>query len=210
MPEVPYLSTRCPLCGDKVSMPPGTARALAGRDIEMSNTANRDIFAFLHLCTNEQCLGSTVAYYSEEPRGDLSYLFHNPEFHAHTVHKAVPDRPRKILQDANDARSSPIACTTTAVRAVEAMLAEKGYRKSGLKSRITKAVESGDLPKAMGDWAAEVRELGVSSHTDEKPEPLSTKEDAERALLFANTLAQYLFVLPARITKARKPESGDS
>ncbi|MCH7888871.1 MAG: DUF4145 domain-containing protein [Proteobacteria bacterium] len=167
------------------------------------------MMAYLHLCTNKNCIGSTVAYYLKKGPNHPSYKFHRPEFQAHTVHEAVPPRPREILQNANDARGSPIACTTTAVRAVEAMMAEKGYRtrKLGLKGRIAKAIESGDLPKVMGDWAEEVRELGVASHTDEEPEPLSTKEDAERALLFANTLADYLFVMPARILEARKPDS---
>ncbi len=208
MPDVPYLSTRFPLCGDNVSMPPAGPGAMACPD---AFGQHHHMMAFLHLCTNEKYIGSTVAYNSKKGAEPHSYKFHSPEFQAHTVHEAVPERPRQILREANDARRSPIACTTTAVRAVEAMLAEKGYRdrKLGLKWRIAKASESGDLPKDMGDWAEEVRVLGVASHTDEELEPLFTKEDAERALLFANTLAQYLFVLPARILEGRKP-NGDS
>ena len=101
-----------------------------------------------------------------------------------------------------------MACTTTAVRAVEAMLAEEGYhdRKQGLKRRIDNAVAEGKLPPAMGDWANEVREIGNETHTDESPAPLPGKEDAKQALLFANMLAEYLFVLPTRIKQARGKE----
>jgi hypothetical protein len=53
----------------------------------------------------------------------------------------------------------------------------------------------------MGEWAHEIREFGNEGHTDEEPAPLATKEDAEHVLKYANTLAEYLFVLPARIKK---------
>jgi hypothetical protein len=66
----------------------------------------------------------------------------------------------------------------------------------------------------MGEWAHEVREIGNETHTDEYPEPIPTKDDAERALEFANLLSEYLFVLPVKIAEARahrtkdmKPES---
>ncbi len=114
-----------------------------------------------------------------------------------------------MLQDANDARNTPVACTTTAGRAVEAMMAKKRYakRSDSLKKRIDKAVEDGVLPVAMGEWAHEVREIGRETHTDEEPAPLPDSNDAKQALLFANMLAQYLFVLPARISKARGQET---
>ncbi len=86
------------------------------------------------------------------------------------------------------------------------MLAERGYKKGGLKGRIEKAVEGGNLPQDIADWANEVREIGNVTHTDAEPEPLPSDKDATRSLLFANTLADYLFVLPARIKSGRKKQ----
>ncbi len=115
---------------------------------------------------------------------------------------------REILQQANDAKLFPVACVTTASRAVEAMLAEAGIanRKLSLKKRIDKAVEGGLLPPIMGEWAHEVREFGRDGHTDEDPSDLPDKEEVAHVLQYANMLAQYLFVLPLRIRKARGNE----
>ena len=110
-----------------------------------------------------------------------------------------------MLQSANDARRAPVACAAAAVKAVEAMMAEVGYRarRHSLRKRIDQAVEDLILPKLMGDLAHEVREIGNETHTDDDPEPITTQADADRALKFANLLAEYLFQLPAQIAKAR-------
>jgi hypothetical protein len=114
-----------------------------------------------------------------------------------------------MLQSANDAHHTPVACTAAAVRAVEAMMAEIGYkeRKLGLRRRIDKAVEDRVLPPLMADLAHDVREIGNETHTDETPEPIPNQTDADRALKFANLLASYLFVLPAQIAAARSPKA---
>lgn len=205
--ELPHLSTRCPTCGDHTSMPPACDPVKASEISRLNYSRTDTLFAVLHLCTNSNCSGATVGYYSYSRNQGYRYEFHRPEFDAYEVPEEVPKRPRAILQDANDARKTPVACTAAAVRAVEAMLAEEGYckRSMSLKKRIDTAVDARALPPAMGDWANEVREIGRETHTDESPAPLPKERDAKHALLFANTLAQYLFVLPARISKARKP-----
>jgi hypothetical protein len=85
------------------------------------------------------------------------------------------------------------------------MMAEVGYkdRKVGLRKRIDAAVRDGQLPKLMGDLAHDVREIGNEAHTDEDPEPVTNQADSDRALRFANLLAEYLFELPEQIAKAR-------
>ena len=62
----------------------------------------------------------------------------------------------------------------------------------------------------MAEWAHDVREIGNETHTDEDPGPPPDKTDAERVLRFANTLAEYLFVLPARIKKASGKDKPDA
>ncbi len=191
-------------------MPPVCEPALAARRVEVGIGRTEDIYGVLHICTNSNCTGATVGYYFISGGGFQRWYFW-PQFSAHEVSEEVPERPRVILQDANDAWNSPVACVTTAVRAVEAMMAELEYdkRSMGLKNRIDSAVKAGDLPHAMGDWANEVREIGNETHTDEAPAPLPTEDEAKKALLFANTLADYLFVMPARISEAREPDEDE-
>ncbi len=202
---VPYLSTRCASCGDRVSMPPTSEPALVNPVAQLDYDHPVSLYAVLHLCTNKKLNGSTVGYYTLWQNRGFDYEYHDPEHRAFRAPEEIPERPRILLQEANDARNTPSACTATAVRAVEAMMAEFGYRerKLGLKKRIDTAVEDRVLPPMMGEWADEVREFGNVTHTDEQPEPLPDKKEAEMALLFANYLARYLFVLPARIKKAR-------
>ena len=201
---VDYLSTRCPRCGDSVSMPP-VCEPVKSADVTLDRRHPPvPIYAVLHLCTNSNCPGAVVAHYRSEG-GELSPAFHEPRWHAHEVSDAVPERPRQILQSANNARHTSIACVAAAVKAVEAMMAEVGYRERrlGLQKRINKAVEERKLPPLMAELAHDVREIGNETHTDEEPEPLTTQEDAEQALKFANLLAEYLFVLPAEVEKAK-------
>jgi Domain of unknown function (DUF4145) len=206
--EIPHLSVKCWKCRDSTSMPPRSRAALVHPDYDQSRYANRyggvPLYAVLHTCTNENCLGASIGYYSEfEDRYLLE--FHTPQYRAYKASEEIPPRPRQILQDANDSAKSPVACVSAAVRAIEAMLAEKGYneRKDGLLGRIKKAIAAGQLPGVMADWALEVREIGTETHTDEAPLPLPSAEEAERALTFANLLASYLFELPAIIRDHR-------
>ena len=58
---------------------------------------------------------------------------------------SVPERPRAMLQSANDACYVPIACAAAAVRAVEAMMAEVGYKER--RFNLKKRIEGGGGPK---------------------------------------------------------------
>jgi hypothetical protein len=63
-----------------------------------------------------------VAYYTFDSRsGEYDYEAHTPMWEPYTVPDTVPERPRAMLQSANDARHTPIACVAAALRAVEAM-----------------------------------------------------------------------------------------
>jgi len=206
--EVPHLSAKCWKCGDSTSMPPRCAPVLVTRSYEGSRYQPRwrnvELYAVLYTCTNATCYGATVGYYS---LGDNSFLleFHAPRYNAYKAPDEIPDRPRKMLQGAGDSLSAPVACVSASVRAVEAMLAEKGYRerKIGLMGLIKAAVADGHLPGVMADWALEVREIGTDTHTDEVPAPLPSAEDARRAFIYAKTLAEYLFEMPAVIARNR-------
>ncbi len=205
MIAIPHLSIRCPRCGDKTSMPPVSDPIQVVRNYQTEDGFVGPLVAVLHTCTNTDCAGATIGYYLGGDRQAWRFRYHRPRYDTLVIPEAVPKRPRTILQDANDACDFPVACTGAAVRAVAAMMAEMKYKKGGVLPRIEKAVADGVLPKVVGDWAKEVRNIGVTAYTDDDSGPLPTKDDAQESLLFANTLAQYLFILPSRIPTLRKP-----
>jgi hypothetical protein len=67
--------------------------------------------------------------------------------------------------------------------------------------------DHGVLPLSIADWANEMRDFGNVGRADEPPESLLSAKDAAQVLTFANTLAEYLFVLPARIKDYRSAGS---
>jgi len=57
----------------------------------------------------------------------------------------------------------------------------------------------------MAAWVHEIRlDANEQRHADEGA-PLPSGADAAKVIEFANALAQFLYVLPARVEKGRKP-----
>jgi len=89
--------------------------------------------------------------------------------------------------------------------AVDAMLKERGYRDGNLYGRIQKAEAEGVLTKHMAEWAHDIRlDANDERHADHDASA-KTGEDAARCLEFADALADLLHVLPARVTRAKRP-----
>jgi Domain of unknown function (DUF4145) len=88
--------------------------------------------------------------------------------------------------------------------AVDAMLKKLGYNEGSLYSRIDQAVQEHKLTAAMGEWAHEIR-LGSNRprHADEK-RPHVSDEEAKQSVEFAEALANFLFVLTARIERGQE------
>lgn len=85
--------------------------------------------------------------------------------------------------------------------AIDAMLKEKGYINGSLNQRIKLAAKEHLLTESMADWAHDVRlDANVQRHADVGAELPTTKE-AEKSIEFAIALAEYLFVLPARVQR---------
>ena len=90
-----------------------------------------------------------------------------------------------------------------AASAVDAMLKEKGYRDGNLNGRIKKAAENHLITEEMAIWAHEIRlDANDQRHADESA-PLPSEVDASKVIEFASALAQFLFVLPARVQRGR-------
>ncbi len=101
-----------------------------------------------------------------------------------------------FLNQSIGSKHAPSGAVMLAASSVDAMLKEKGYKDGKLYGRIVKAVSDHLITAEMGKWAHEVRlEANDQRHADEEA-PMATKEDAERIIEFALSLAQFLFVLP--------------
>jgi hypothetical protein len=119
----------------------------------------------------------------------------------------IPETPRRYLDQAINAIHAPDAAVMVAASSVDAMLKEKGLTRGSLYERIDKAVTDHLLTEDMGRWAHQVRlDANEPRHADAQS-PHHTVESAKQAIQFAQSLAEILFVLPARVTKGiRKTE----
>lgn len=121
-----------------------------------------------------------------------------------TVDSAIPLKARTFLHQANETIHSPSGSIMLSASSIDAMLKTKGYKEGSLYKRIEKAVEDHLITAEMAKWAHQVR-LGANDerHADEDAE-LPTSKDAEKLIDFTTALAQFLFVLPARIEQGIK------
>lgn len=78
---------------------------------------------------------------------------------------------------------------------------EKDYTEGSLYTRIDKAAEDHLITEEMAKWAHQVRlDANDQRHADEKA-TLPTNEDAKLAFDFAVAFAEYLFVLPSKVSR---------
>ncbi len=84
------------------------------------------------------------------------------------------------------------------------MLKEKGLAEGNLFSRIDAAAESHLITREMAAWALEVRlDANDQRHADESAD-FPDEADAQKSIDFAKALAEFLFVLPARVERGRR------
>jgi len=125
-----------------------------------------------------------------------------------TVSEDIPVRARRFLEQAINSLHAPSGAIMLSASAVDAMLKEKKYKTGSLYDRIDKAVEKNLITAAMAEWAHEVRlDANDERHADDDAE-LPEIEDGERCVDFATALGQFMFVLPARITRGIDSAAG--
>lgn len=180
---------RCPHCS--VARP---TLAMVGQ-FETRDHAQQNLRKWrCYACSN--CGGLVTAC---APNWDVEATRHFPE--SREVSDNIPERPRTYLQQAADSIHAPAGSLMLAASAVDSMLKIKGYKDGSLYTRIEKAVEDHLITKEMATWAHEVRlDANDQRHVDEAA-VLPTPDDATRAIDFALALAQFLFVLPARVQR---------
>lgn len=113
----------------------------------------------------------------------------------------IPERARTFLQQAIDSIRSPSGAVMLAASSVDAMLKAKNFKSGTLFDRINQAASQHLITQEMAQWAHDVRlDANDQRHADEAA-PLPTPADAQRVIEFARALAQFMFVLPARVQR---------
>lgn len=189
---------RCPHCS--VDRP-----RLQTRGTFNTDTYNSDNKRFWSTYICNRC-GGVVLAASKEKNGEITEMY--PE--ATPVDEAVPERARAYLKQAVETRHAPAGSIMLSASAVDAMLKAKDYREGSLYSRIKRAEENQLVTGEMAAWAHEVRlDANFQRHADEEEE-LPTLEDAKHTVEFALALAEFLFVLPARVKRGRESTKTDT
>lgn len=141
--------------------------------------------------------GGLVTAFSRSQRGEIEEYFPDNT----KVDENIPDRAKSYLEQALISIHSPAGAVMLAASAIDSMLKEKGYTEGTLYKRIKQAAADNLLTKEMETWAHEVRlEANDQRHSDVDSE-LPDEGDAKRTIDFSQALAQFLFVLPARIQR---------
>ena len=113
----------------------------------------------------------------------------------------LPEKVKAYLQQAIDSTFAPSGSVMLCASAVDAMLKQKDYLEGTLYSRINKAADKGLLTKEMATWAHQVRlDANDERHSDTES-TLPTVDEAKKAIEFTKTLAGFLFILSAKVTR---------
>lgn len=148
----------------------------------------------LYKCGN--CGGMVTASASNFNQPVLEYFPSSTE-----INEDIPGKAKTFLEQAVASIHAPAGAVMLAASSVDAMLKEKGYREGNLYNRIEQAVNDNLLTSEMASWAHEVRlDANDQRHADDNA-ALPNEDDAKKVIDFATAIAEYLFVLPARIQR---------
>ncbi len=131
--------------------------------------------------------------------GSVSEIYPAPT----QVDEALPSTAKEYLTQALNSLHAPAGSVMLCASAVDAMLKAKGYTAGSLYTRINKAADDHLITEGMKEWAHEVRlDANDQRHADEAA-ALPTTAAAQRSIEFAQSLGQFLFVLPAQVARGR-------
>ncbi len=118
-----------------------------------------------------------------------------------SLSEIIPEPARTYLMQAIDSLHSPAGSVMLSAASIDAMLKAKSFKEGNLYSRIENASTAHLITPEMAKWAHEVRlDANEQRHADDNA-PLPNYDDARRAIDFALALAEFLFVLPSRVTR---------
>ena len=178
---------RCPHCNvDK----PTLAYCGQTQTIDYANTRSR-LWRFY----NCKSCGGVVTAWSYSDGGEVLEFCPSGV----DIDVTIPERAREYLSQAINSLSSPSGAVMLAASAVDAMLKSKDLKGGSLYSRIDKASKDHLITSDMAQWAHDVRiDANDERHSDENASMPNTA-DAKRCVDFALALAQFMFVLPAKV-----------
>lgn len=166
--------------------------------VSKNHSGNNERIWIAYCCGT--CGGMLLAASLHGGNGDITDIWPSPQ----TVADALPQRARDFLSQAISSLHAPAGAVMLTASAVDAMLKEKGYKTGSLNARIDQAATDHLITDEMAAWAHEIRlDANDQRHADETA-PLPSEVDAKKVIEFANALAQFLFVLPARVERGRK------
>ena len=149
----------------------------------------------------KSCGGILLVVSPTELNHNITSMWPTPQ----VVANEVPTRAYEFLTQAIASLHAPAGAVMLTASAVDAMLKDKGYKDGSLNSRIEAAAKAHLITDEMSAWAHEIRlDANDQRHADESAS-LPNTTDATKVIEFANALAQFLYVLPARVARGRKP-----
>ena len=164
-----------------------------------TNTSNNRRFWGIYVCRS--CGGVVSAYARNTNDRVMTHGVARIYPSVTVIDESIPEKPRELLRQAQNTLHAPAGSIMLSASAIDAMLKEKGCTVGSLYDRIDKAAADGLITADMATWAHQIRlEANDQRHADEGAS-LPTTEDAELTFDFAVSFAEYLFVLPSRVTR---------
>jgi hypothetical protein len=186
----------CPHCG--------RANPTLNRAVDFiptkSNSGDNPLWWGIYLCKSCGNIVTACAYrIANNPAHATPILYIYPSIPI--ISDSIPEKPRELLQQAQNSLHAPVGAIMLCASAVDAMLKLKGYKEGTLYERIDKAGTDHLITNEMSKWAHQVRlDANDQRHADEKA-PMPTQKDATVTFDFAKAFAEYLFVLPSMVTR---------
>jgi hypothetical protein len=119
------------------------------------------------------------------------------------IDESIPYPASTYLQQALESIHAPAGAVMLAGSAIDAMLKSKDYKEGSLFTRIDQAAQAHLITQEMAAWAHDIRlDANDQRHADLTP-PLPDEAQAKKCVKFALALAEFLFVLPAKVQRGR-------
>lgn len=179
----------CPHCG--VSKPSLIQRDMFETHSKLGKPSR--IWRF-YVCS--RC-GGVVTLSTRKQGSIIDQIFPSPN----VIDDSIPELASEYLKQAVASKHAPSGCIMLCASSVDAMLKTKSYTDGTLYNRINQAVANHLITEEMGKWAHEVRlDANDQRHSDANS-PLPDIDDATKCVDFVLALAEFLFVLPARVKR---------
>jgi hypothetical protein len=192
----------CPFCEEEGNF------ALAGHAEKQKSNSKKKLNFDLYQCGN--CMAYVQVFWSaaENAVGHPMYDYRVVPW---PLGKAQPSKnwPPNVQRFWTQAHESLAienwdAAAVMARSAVQVTMRHKGAVGKDLYAEIENLATNGDLPPLMKEWSHEVRVLGNdSAHPEPNAEP-TTAEDARDIIQFLDSLLQYLYDFPKKISDYRQ------